>query len=94
MPFFEQNQSKRALDESLKGGFYFHPSDEDLSPGAPVTTPSSKDRSPGASTKKKPLEGSAIGYSYSDFAIGKEYISWQGVAAGLYGLISVIRWMR
>jgi hypothetical protein len=51
-----QNQSKRALDKSLKGGFYFHPSDEDLSLGTLVM--------------KKPLEGSASGYSYSDFAIG------------------------
>jgi putative alpha-1,2-mannosidase len=38
----EQNQSKRALDESLKGGFFL---------------------------RKKPLEGIALGYSYSDFAI-------------------------
>jgi hypothetical protein len=38
----EQNQSKRALDESLKGGFFL---------------------------RKKPLEGIAPGYSYSDFAI-------------------------
>ena len=43
------------FNESLKGGFYFHPSDEDLSLGTLVM--------------KKPLEGSASGYSYSDFAV-------------------------
>jgi hypothetical protein len=32
----EQNQSKRALAERTRGGFYFHPSDEDLSLGARV----------------------------------------------------------
>jgi beta-mannosidase len=45
----EQNQSNRALDESLKGGF---------------------------SLRKKPLEGSAIGYSYPDFAIALDH-GWQ-----------------
>jgi hypothetical protein len=64
----EQNQSKRALDEGLRGGFYFHPSDEDLSPGTPVTTPASKDRSLGTPVRKKPLDGCASGYSYSGFA--------------------------
>jgi hypothetical protein len=39
---FEQNQSKRALDKNLKGGYYL---------------------------RKKPLEGCAPEYSYSDFAI-------------------------
>jgi hypothetical protein len=38
----EQNQSKRALVENLKGGFFL---------------------------RKKPLEGIAPGYSYSDFAL-------------------------
>jgi hypothetical protein len=32
----ERNQSKRALVESIKGGCYFHPTDEDLSAGTPV----------------------------------------------------------
>jgi hypothetical protein len=55
----EQNQSKRALDENHEGGFYFHPSDEDLSPGSPV--------------RKNPLDGCAPGYSYSDFAIATRF---------------------
>ena len=67
----EQNQSNRALDKNLKGGFYFHPSDEDLSLGTPVTTPSSKDRSLGTPERKKPLQGCAPVNSYSDFAIAR-----------------------
>ena len=41
--------------KGLQGGFYFHPSDEDLSPGTPEW--------------KKPLSGRAIGYSYSGSAV-------------------------
>jgi len=48
-------QNKRALTKSLKGGFFFHPSDEDLSLGAP--------------DGKSHLAASLSGYSYSDFAI-------------------------
>jgi hypothetical protein len=40
--FLEQNQSERAFDENLKGGFYFHPSDQTCR-----FTPSSRDRSLG-----------------------------------------------
>jgi hypothetical protein len=43
----ERNQSKRVLVESFLGGFFFHPSDEDLSLGTPE--------------KKKPLGGFAFG---------------------------------
>jgi hypothetical protein len=39
----------------IQGGFYFHPSDEDLSLGT--------------SLRKKPLEGFASGYPYSGFAL-------------------------
>ena len=46
LPRQEQNQSNRALDKRLKGGFYL---------------------------RKKPLEGCAPGYSYSDFAIPEEW---------------------
>jgi hypothetical protein len=65
----EQNQSKRALDESLKGGFFYHPIDEDLSLGTPE--------------RKKPLEGSAPGYSYSDFAIAANL--WSAHKQGRHG---------
>jgi hypothetical protein len=51
----ERNQSQRALAESVRCGFYFHPTDEDLSAGTPVM--------------KKPLGGIASGYSYSGFAV-------------------------
>ena len=51
----EQNQNSHTQMESLQGGFYFHPSDEDLSPGTPEW--------------KKPLGGRAIGYSYSGSAV-------------------------
>jgi len=51
----EQNQNNRALTKSLKGGFFLHPSDEDLSPGTPAG--------------KSQLAASLSGYSYSDFAI-------------------------
>ena len=53
----ERNQSKRALAESVRCGFYFHPGDEDLSPGTPE--------------RKKPLGGIASRYSYSGFAIAE-----------------------
>jgi hypothetical protein len=43
----ERNQSKRALTKSFEGGFYFHPSDLDLSLGTP--------------DRKKPLGGLAFG---------------------------------
>jgi hypothetical protein len=39
----------------VKGGFYFHPTDEHLSVGTPE--------------RKKPLGGLAIGYIYSDSAL-------------------------
>jgi len=55
----EQDQSKRALDRSLKGGF---------------------------SLRKKPLEGIAFGYSYSDFAIARD--SGQGEHTQTKGLRS------
>ena len=32
----DQNQSKRARGECKRGGFFFHPSDENMSPGTPV----------------------------------------------------------
>ena len=32
----EQNQSFRTTGECVQGGFYFHPSDENLSPETPV----------------------------------------------------------
>jgi hypothetical protein len=51
----EQNQNKRALTKSLKGGFYFHPSDNDPSLGTPAG--------------KSHLAALLSGYSYSDFAI-------------------------
>jgi hypothetical protein len=51
----EQNQNQCALTKRLKGGFFFHPSDEDLSPGTPAG--------------KSHLAASLSGYSYSDFAI-------------------------
>jgi hypothetical protein len=41
------NQSKRALTKSLGGGFFFHPTDEDLSVGTPL--------------RKNPLGGLASG---------------------------------
>jgi hypothetical protein len=59
----EQNQSKRALDESLKGGFFL---------------------------RKKPLEGSAIGYTYSDFALGAQSAARQDWAA--QGVVVVGKW--
>jgi hypothetical protein len=34
--FLEQNQSKRARGECKRGGFFFHPSDENMSPETPV----------------------------------------------------------
>ena len=51
----ERNQSKRALAECVRGDFYFHPTDEDLSAGAP--------------DRKKPLGVVLPGYSYSGFAV-------------------------
>jgi len=51
----ERNQSKRVLGKSVNGGFYFHPTDEDLSAGTPV--------------RKKPLGGVTSRYSYSGFAV-------------------------
>src|ERR1035437_3500087 len=65
---FEQNQSKRALDESIKGGFYFHPTDEDLSAGTPV--------------RKNPLEDIAFVYIYSGFAIALALFMTTATAAG------------
>jgi hypothetical protein len=67
----EQNQSKRAIDESIEGGFYFHPIEEKSLDGDPGNHPSSKDRSMGTPERKKSLEGCAIGYSYSDFAMAR-----------------------
>ena len=54
----EQNQSKRALDKNLEGGFFL---------------------------RKKPLEGCAPGYSYSDFAIAAR--RWFALA-----VLSVVVW--
>ncbi len=51
----ERNQSKRVLTKSLEGGFYFHPTDEDLSVGTPAG--------------KSHLAGLLSGYSYSGSAI-------------------------
>jgi hypothetical protein len=51
----EQNQRKRALTKSREGGFYFHPSDEDLLLGTPAG--------------KSHLAALLSGYSYSDSAI-------------------------
>jgi hypothetical protein len=51
----EQNQNKLALTKSLKGGFYFHPSDNDSSLGTPAG--------------KSHLAASLSGYIYFDFAI-------------------------
>jgi hypothetical protein len=45
LPISTSIQSNRALTEIVQGGFFFHPSDKDLSPG----------------WKKKPLGGRAVG---------------------------------
>jgi hypothetical protein len=55
----EQNQSYRTLRKSIQGGFYFHPSDEDLSLGTPL--------------REKPLEGFASGYTYSGSALARRF---------------------
>ena len=52
----ERNQSNRAQAKSIQGGFFFHPSDEDLSLGTRL--------------RKKPLEGFASGYIYSGSSLG------------------------
>jgi hypothetical protein len=54
MAFPELNQSEYALLESLRGGFFFHPT--------------SKDHSLGTRERKKPLEDIRSGYSNSGFA--------------------------
>jgi hypothetical protein len=52
----ERDQSKHSLSQSLEGGFYFHPGDEDLSLGTPVRG-------------KIHLASLAPGYIYSGSAI-------------------------
>src|ERR1700733_6355991 len=42
----EQFHNERALSHNVKGGIYFHPSDDDLSQGTPVFHPSDDDLSP------------------------------------------------
>ena len=67
----------------MKGGFFFHPSDEDLSPGTPVDHPSDEDLSPGTPVdhpsdedlspgtpeRKKPLERVLSVYTNSENAL-------------------------
>jgi hypothetical protein len=65
----EQNQSKRAFDVSLIGGYYFHPIEQSSLVGDPGNHSSDEDLSLGTPERKKPLEGSASGQSDSDFAI-------------------------
>lgn len=51
----ERSQRKRTLAIGVRGGFYFHPSDIDLSPRTP--------------DRKKPLDIVLPVYSYSGFSV-------------------------
>ena len=75
----EQNPSNSAYGRIVKGGFYFHPTDEDPSLHPNEQTSLVGDPgSVGAPVRKKPLDGCAIGYVYSDSAVPFAYCGGRG----------------
>jgi hypothetical protein len=57
--------------QNVRGGFYFHPSDEDLPPHPTDKDPSAGTRCRRDPEQKKPLDVLLPGYSHSGFAVSR-----------------------